>query len=380
MGIGELSYKKFIFVMLTGMLLMSLALLSPTAGQPSQMENNAISGSNSNLTGYNSTDSIVENSSVGVAPGKAKLYLPLGFITIGKPTYLWSKVKNTQFYNLLVFDTSDSTIINQWFKAEDLKPDRKSRLSATPAIALSPGNYYWEIQTWNSQGITLSDPSPFIVCSAKSPPGKPTLVSPKGNIGTSKPVYVWNPVADASRYHLKVANASDLSNPLIDQWYDAADVTSNKGCVVKPDYPLDPGNYRWWVQAGNCLGNGTWSTYASFTFRLMLPGKVTPISPCGLIATRTPVFVWTASPSATQYHLYVENETDPVFDEVYPAEEVTQGNKCYARSPMILPFDSIDFFWKVQASNDLGDGLNSSYQWFETVCSGETAKTKPAFS
>lgn len=377
MGIGELSYKKFILVMFTGILLLSLALMAPSASQPSQMENNTINVSDSGLTGYNSTG---ENLGVGAAPGKATLYLPLGFITSGKPTYLWSKVKNTQFYNLLVFDSSDNTIINQWFRAEDLKPDRKSRLSATPPIALSPGNYNWEIQTWNSQGITTSAPNPFMVCSAKSLPGKPILISPKGIIGTSEPVYIWNPVTDAARYHLKVAKTSDLSNPLIDQWYDAADVTSNRGCIAKPDYPLDPGSYRWWVQAGNCLGNGTWSSYMSFTYKEMLPGKVSPISPNGLIATRTPVFVWTASPSASSYHLYVENETDAVFDEVYPAEEVTQGDKCYARSPIILPFDSIDFFWKVQASNDLGDGLNSSYQWFETVCSGETAKTKPTFS
>lgn len=382
MGRGELSYKKFILVIFIGTLLLSLALAGFSAGQTSQIGTNAqdgIASDDGNSTNY-SSDNI--NSSVDAVPGKAILYLPLGFITTGNPNYYWSKVKGAQFYNLLVFDSYDNTVINQWYKAEDLKPDKKSRLNVKPSITLDPGDYKWEIQTWsNSNGITSSNENLFTVCTAKSLPGKPILISPKGTIGTGTPVFIWNPVADATRYHLKVANASNFNNIFLNIWYNASDVTGNHGCVVKPDISqLDYGSYRWWVQAGNCLGNGTWSNFMSFTFKPILPGKVSPISPDGLISTRTPVFVWTASPSATEYHLYVENETDPVFDEVYPAEDVTQGDKCYARSPIILPLDDIDFFWKVQAINDLGAGQNSSYMWFETVCSGGTAKAKSAIS
>jgi len=376
---GELKYKKFMLVMIIGILLLFLAIDASSVSEPPQVGDSTLGVINSddsnltnnfndcNLTNINS-DNV--NLTVGVGPGKATLYLPLGFINTGKPTYIWSKVKTAQFYNLLVFDSFGDTVINQWFKAESLRPDRKSRLSATPSITLTPGDYTWQIETWSSSGTTLSDVNPFTVCTSKSVPEKPLLISPKGTIGTDDPVYIWYPIADAMRYHLKVASSTDLSHPVIDEWYDAADVLSNRGCVVKPDVSLDEGSYRWWVQAGNCLGNGSWSNFLSFKVSPTLPGKVSPISPNGLISTRTPVFVWTASSSATEYHLWVENDTDPVFDVVVAAEEVTQGDRCYSRSPIILPFSDIDFFWHVQAVNDIGEGPNSTTLWFETVCSG----------
>ncbi len=100
-------------VIFTEMLLLSSALMAPSASQPSQLGNDAIraiNGSDSNLASYNGTS---DNLAAGLAPGKVILYHPLGFITTGKPTYIWSKVKNTQFYNLLVLDSSDNTVINQ---------------------------------------------------------------------------------------------------------------------------------------------------------------------------------------------------------------------------------------------------------------------------
>ena len=129
MGEGELKYKKFMLVMFIGILLLSLAIDASSASEPPQVGDNtlgAINNSDSNLV--NSSDSNLTNISsdsvnltVGAGPGKATLYLPLGFINTGKPTYLWSKVTTTQFYNLRVFDSSDNTVINQWFKAEDLR-------------------------------------------------------------------------------------------------------------------------------------------------------------------------------------------------------------------------------------------------------------------
>lgn len=49
---------------------------------------------------------------------------------------------------------------------------------------------------------------------------------------------------------------------------------------------------------------------------------------------------------------------------------------------MILPDDDVDFYWRVQASNDIGDGLWSSYKYFETVCgaSGVTKEQKSQIS
>ena len=375
MCIGESRYKKFILVMFIGTLLLSSGALSSasSAGQKPHMVSNTLGGianGNSGSANYSKDGGQLV---VGAGPG-AILYLPLGFITTGRPTFIWSKVAGANLYGLIVLDSDGNTVINQWFMAESLRPDRKSRLSTILPITLTPGDYTWQIQTLGSSS-TSSNPNPFTVCTSKSLPGKPILISPRNTIGTVTPLYVWNPVPGALQYHLKVVNAK-TSALVINQWYNAEDVLSNHGASVRNFTALPSGTYKWWVQAGNCLGTGLLSDPLNFVISPSKPGGVSPISPDGLITTRTPIFVWTATPSATEYNLTVENETVPKLNETFLAEDVTQGNKCYAMLPEILPTDDIDFFWKVQAVNEQGAGPNSSLMWFETVCGGEKAAKK----
>ncbi len=374
MGIGELSYKKTILVMLTGILLLSLGVSSASPdSQPLQMESNTLGGINSvdsNPADYSSNSSLAAGASPAL-PGVATLYSPSGVIITGSPTYIWYDVPSAVFYKLLVNDSSNKVVFSQWFKETELAPDASSRIRVTPSFTLKPGDYKWRILTWDPDGPVPSNEMAFEVCTSKTFPGRATLVSPRGSIGTTKPVYIWNPVAGATRYRLKVANVNDISNPVIDIWYNATDVITDQGAVVKPNVALTPGSYRWWIQTGNCLGDGPWSFLLSFTVTAKVPSRPSPISPRGLISTRTPTFVWTAVPGATEYNLYIENETGIIYNDTYPAEDVTQGYRCYLLSPIILPTDDIDFFWQVQAANDVGTGLNSTLVWFEVVCGGE---------
>jgi hypothetical protein len=66
--------------------------------------------------------------------------------------------------------------------------------------------------------------------------------------------------------------------------------------------------------------------------------------------------------------LWVENDSENIIDKYLPAKKVTRGYRCSVISPMILPDDDVDFYWGVQASNDIGDGLWSSNKYFEIVC------------
>ena len=323
----------------------------------------------SGASGSGSGSDMGSRVSVGAEPAKAILYSPSGTITTGRPAYVWLKVDGVDFYCLKVKDFSGKVVINLCFDKEDLIPDSESKISVVPSVTLAAGSYRWQIRTCNCDGKPWSDEMSFTVCTSTSLPGKTTLLLPKNTIGYEKPIYSWQSVAGATRYRLQVAIANDLGNPILDELYDASEITSDKGCSIRPDEPLNPGtSYKWRVQTGSCLGDGPWTNYLSFRVTDSAPGIVTPKSPKGLISTRTPTFVWTATPTATEYHLQVENDVGVILEEWYLAEDITKGYICSAFSPEILS-DDADFYWRVQAYNDIGEwGSWSSYKYFEVVC------------
>jgi hypothetical protein len=391
MGKKELIIKKFavvafamIILLLCGSMGLSACPLQPD-GNDTSHEANATD--RSLAAQLNNTGSLDENASLlsdasssgvgldmglrvgmGADPDKAILYSPSGTITTGRPPYVWSEVEGVDFYCLKVKDFSGKVVIDLCFDAKSLSPDSESKLSVVPPVTLAAGTYRWQIRTCICDGKAWSDEMSFTVCTSTLLPGKTTLLLPKNTIGYTNPIYSWQSVAGATRYRLQVANASDLSHPLFSEWYDASEVTSDKGCSIRPELDLVPGwKYKWRVQTGNCFGDGPWTSYLSFRVTSSIPGIVTAKSPTGLISTRTPTFVWTATSTATEYHLQVENDTMVILDEWYLAEDVTRGYICSAFSPAILP-DDADFYWRVQASNDVGPGPWSSLKYFEVVC------------
>lgn len=301
-------------------------------------------------------------------PGAVTLLSPTGILSTGRPTYEWTKDPVAAFYHLVVNTSSGSTVLSRWYRASELSG---ATCSVTPLETLGPGSYTWRIQALNCEGSAWSEVLAFVVCTSVGLPQRATLVSPKGIIGTGTPTFVWNPVAGATRYRLKVVDITAPATPLIDRWYDAEEVLVDGRCSIISEVPLPEGPYRWWIQTGNCKGDGPWSYLMSFRFVNRSPGRPTAISPRGLISTRDPLFIWTAVPGAVRYHIQVNDTNDNIIiDGWYDAEEVTSGNRCRLRSPLTLPDEDMDYFWRVQASNDAGDGPWSSLRYFEVVCGG----------
>ena len=208
------------------------------------------------------------------------------------------------------------------------------------------------------------------------------LVSPKDNIGSMSPTFVWLPVTGCTEYRLKVAEASYPNEIIFDEDLNVEDVYSDtdKVCFfAPPELYLDPGiYYKWWIKAINCKGEGPWSYYKSFRYVDTPPGKSTPLSPKGLISTGTPTFTWTASPLATEYHLQVINYQDEediiVAEGDFRADKVTKGFRC-SGSLGILPDDDPVYYWRVQANNDASEfdpdpnaPTWGSWRYFETIC------------
>jgi hypothetical protein len=200
-------------------------------------------------------------------PGKATLISPSLSIITTTPTYTWNAVSNATSYNLRV-DDSTGTKINQTFTAAQANcPSGIGTCSVTPGTALAPGSASWWIQTYNSLGWgPTSDAMLFTVSTCSVIPGKATLVSPSGTIGTNQPTFTWNADAHSEWYWLLVSDST--GNYKINTWYSAAQAGCPNGtgqCSVAPGVALVPGSASWWVGTYNACGYGPWSDGMSFT-------------------------------------------------------------------------------------------------------------------
>ena len=134
-------------------------------------------------------------------------------------------------------------------------------------------------------------------------PGKASLVSPSGGIGTNNPTYTWNQVSGATWYYLWV---NGPSGNIFKKWYTSAQANCNGStCSVAGATPnLGTGTHTWWVQTWNDAGGfGPWSDGMSFS--LATPGAATLVSPSGSVTTNTPTFTWNQVSGATWYYLWV---------------------------------------------------------------------------
>lgn len=314
---------------------------------------------------------------INVAPPSTTLLSPPDneILSSGNVRYEWAKALGSEYYYLEVKNSMGIPVIKQWYNEDEFA---SATCFKTPSEILGPGVYTWRIQTWScdsdSSNPTWSSQRRFTVCTSSTIPGRTTLISPKGTIGTRNPTLVWNAVAGATKYYLKVANANSPTVAIFEDEYDDIEVATGNICSINPGLNLPEGSYRWWIQAKNCQNNGPWSYFAAFRFANVSPGKAIPVSPRGLIATSNPTFVWTAVQSATKYNLQVENYAGTfIHVEDFAAEEVTHGIRCSGVLSITLPDDDMDYFWKIQASNEAGDGLWSSYRHFAVNCPGKKA-------
>jgi hypothetical protein len=193
--------------------------------------------------------------SVPPLPEKATLIAPSGDSGTNTPTYTWSEVPGVTLYRLWVNDSSGN-LINTWYTAEVANCDGTNCWVA-PAYFLSAGAHTWWIQTYNDAGYgPWSDSMTFNILSPPLP-GKATLVSPSGSIGSNLPTYTWNEVYGSTWYYLWVDGPT---GNVIQQWYRAAEANCNGiTCSVTPSTSLGSGAHTWWIQTYNSTGYGPWS-------------------------------------------------------------------------------------------------------------------------
>lgn len=216
-----------------------------------------------------------------VPPSAVTLISPTGTISDNTPTYTWNAISTATHYQLIVKNALGNVLINQRYAATDTQcASGTGTCSITPNIGLVDGNYQWSIQTSNQSGNgPLSNTMAFTI---NTLPLGATLVSPNGTLSENQRLtYTWNAVPTATKYLLKVTDATGL---VVNQWYSATQASCANGsgtCSITSDIEIAEGNAQWWIQTANSSGNGPLSDGMVFTIELPPPPVVTT---CNLYA------------------------------------------------------------------------------------------------
>jgi hypothetical protein len=143
-------------------------------------------------------------------------------------------------------------VLDQWFSSKDhCSGNYCSLVSPT---TLENGDHTWWVQTYNSAGYGPWRSVHFKVQSALS---APTSLALKAGEPSTKPVYTWNEVSGATKYHLYVVGPTYA----IDKWYDSWSICSSGVCSVQNATVLDGGGHTWSVMPYNStVGYGLWGS------------------------------------------------------------------------------------------------------------------------
>ncbi len=308
-------------------------------------------------------------------PGKATLTAPSGSSGTNQPSYSWQAVTGSTWYLLRVNGPSGN-VIQTWYTAAQAGcGSGTGTCSVAPSVTLNAGNYQWWVQTWNDVGYgPLSDPLSLSL----AVPGKATLTAPSGSIVTNQPSYSWQAVNSSTWYLLWVTGSS--GTVVIQTWYTAAQAGCGSGtgtCSVTPSVTLSAGNYQWWVQTWNGVGAGPWST--GMAFSTPPPPAATLIGPSGSAGTKSPTYSWNKVADATRYSLSVSGPSGYSFTNGYDSSAVCVGNTCSIANatPNLV---AGDYTWKVQTSNEAGNGPWSTEMTFNVAVPGKATLTAPSGS
>jgi len=183
-----------------------------------------------------------------------------------KPVYTWSNVPQATWYRMYVKGPY-GLVLDQWYRSRDVCFG--AYCSVESPTTLASGDHTWWVQTYNSAGYGPWRSAIFRVQSVSS---VATNLSPQGGeeINDTMPIYSWDKVSTATRYHLYVLGPKTNSEGtvidgvvLLDKWYESLYICSNTTNICSVDSPveLEAGDHTWSVMTYNSTaGYGLWKT------------------------------------------------------------------------------------------------------------------------
>ena len=219
--------------------------------------------------------------------------------------------------------------------------------------------FYWRVRARNSLGEGLWSDAWSVVNGPTSAPAQPTLVSPGNgsNVGGTDVRFTWNIAARAAEYLLQIADDSNFTVNLYDEWLENYTYQDIIGF-------LDIGEIQYWrVQARNSKGSSAFSTTRQFTNGpSAVPDKPTLYLPEDNSTVRgtTISFEWNYTNRATNYRIQIAR--DALFTNIFHDEWLGDAD-LYADVTGFMD-DNQRYYWRVQASNSRGPGAYSSARSF----------------
>jgi uncharacterized delta-60 repeat protein len=296
--------------------------------------------------------------------GKPNLTAPPAATSDRTPTIAWEAVAGATKYEVWVnnLTTGQDEVIHVY---------NITTLSYTPGSNLDYGDYAAWVRAGNAYGDgPWSDARNFeINDGSTAPPGKPTLISPPSSTTDTTPTIIWNPVSGASYYDLWVNNLTTGEQQVIRE----RNLTTTS---FTPSSALADGTYVAWVQARNSSGESSWSDGREFTVTNpnQPPGKTVLTGPPAEIADRTPTVSWNAVTGATDYEVWVNNQTTGQSEVIHV---YNISNTSYTPSS-VLAYG--DYRAWVRASNAFGDGPWSDARDFEVTDGSSAPPSTPAMT
>ncbi len=217
--------------------------------------------------------------------------------------------------------------------------------------------FYWRVNATNAGGAgSWSDVWNFTTI--PNIPAQVALSSPASGTQNAllTPTLGWSVTPKAASFTLQVSTGSDFSST----------VTSMSGLpgLAEQVGPLtDSVEYYWRVNATNAGGTGSWSNVWNFTTIPNIPAQVALSSPASGTqnASLTPTLGWSVTPKAASFTLQVSTRSDF-------SSTVTSMSGLPGLAEQVGPLtDSVEYYWRVNATNAGGTGSWSLVWNFTTI-------------
>ena len=292
-----------------------------------------------------------------------------------EPEFKWNVSEGARQYNVVIYGPTEASdyVVDEWIIAEDY-------CDSTSCTYYAPELLNLGVHAWWVKGYTMGHSTSWSSQSDFTIYGPPAMYTPSGETSDTIPTFSWQHYTGADQYRLYISIAG--GDNLYDNTMNAGILCSGSTCSTSP-IVLSPGSYRWWVKAYNETGSTEWSDPKDFQV-IAIPEKVDLYAPSGKILDKYPLFEWEQDPGATEYRVYLSDQSGNIYNQWISESSWCSGGTCEYYTGLTL--EDGNYTWWIQTRNDSEDGPWSDPETFRVsgpepiAPSGRINDVRPEYS